>query len=58
MYTSCCCGCSTVVVFFYLNNKKQNNETAALHLSRVIPVYDSGNYLEAIEGREGTNVNG
>jgi tetratricopeptide (TPR) repeat protein len=46
------------VVFFYLSNRQQNNEAAALQLSRVMPVYDSGNYLEAIEGREGTNMMG
>jgi tetratricopeptide (TPR) repeat protein len=45
-------------VFFYLSNRSQNNEAAALQLSRVIPVYDSGSYLEAIEGREGTNIMG
>jgi tetratricopeptide (TPR) repeat protein len=49
---------AVLVVFFYLNNKKENNQTAALHLSRAIPIYESGNYLEAIEGREGTNVIG
>jgi tetratricopeptide (TPR) repeat protein len=46
------------VVFFYVNNKQQNNEAAALQLSRIMPVYDSGAYLEAIEGRPGTNVVG
>jgi tetratricopeptide (TPR) repeat protein len=46
------------VVFFYINNRQQNNEAAALHLSRVMPIYDSGSYLEAIEGREGTNIIG
>lgn len=46
------------VVFFYVNNKRQNNEAAALQLSRVMPVYDAGSYLEAIEGKQGTNVMG
>jgi len=46
------------VVFFYVNNKRQNNEAASLQLARVIPIYDAGSYLEAVEGRPGTNVMG
>jgi len=46
------------IVFFYINNKRQNNEAAALQLSRAITLYDSGSYLEAIEGRQGTNIMG
>jgi tetratricopeptide (TPR) repeat protein len=45
------------VVFFYINNQRQNEEQAALHLSKVMPLYDSGSYLEAIEG-QGTNAAG
>lgn len=46
------------VVFFYVNNKRQNNEAASLQLARVIPLYDAGSYLEAVEGRAGTNIMG
>ena len=47
-----------VLVYFYFSNRSGNNETAGLQLSRVMSVYDQGSYLEAIEGREGTNIVG
>ncbi len=46
------------VIYFYLNNKASNNEQASLQLSRVVGLYDAGSYLEAIEGRQGTNLVG
>ncbi|MEO8398843.1 MAG: tetratricopeptide repeat protein, partial [Ignavibacteriaceae bacterium] len=46
------------VVFFYIQNKKQNNQEASAQLSRVMDLYDKGSYLEAIEGRAGTNIKG
>jgi len=45
-------------IIFYINNKKESNEQAGLMLSRVMSIYDSGSYLEAIEGRQGSNVVG
>ncbi len=47
-----------VAVLFYLNHRSQSNEAAGLQLARVIPLYDAGSYLEAIEGRQGTNIVG
>jgi tetratricopeptide (TPR) repeat protein len=46
------------VVYFYLNQKSENNEKAGLELSRIMPLYDQGAYLEAIEGKQGTNIIG
>ena len=46
------------VVYFYLNQKSESNEKAGLELSRIMPLYDQGAYLEAIEGRQGTNIIG
>jgi tetratricopeptide (TPR) repeat protein len=45
-------------VYFYVNQKAEANEKAGLELSRIMPVYDQGSYLEAIEGKQGTNVIG
>lgn len=46
------------VIYFYMNSKAENNTQAGIQLSRVISLYDSGAYLEAIEGRQGTNIAG
>jgi tetratricopeptide (TPR) repeat protein len=46
------------IVYFYLNQKSESNEKAGLELSRIMPLYDQGAYLEAIEGRQGTNIIG
>ena len=45
-------------VYFYINQKSQSNEKAGLELSRIMPLYDQGSYLEAIEGKQGTNLIG
>jgi tetratricopeptide (TPR) repeat protein len=45
-------------IYFYMNNKAENNKQAGLQLSRVMGLYDAGSYLEAIEGRQGTNIVG
>lgn len=42
----------------YSNKMEQDNLTATTHLSRVIPLYQSGDYQEAIDGTPGTNVIG
>ncbi|HKB86415.1 MAG TPA: hypothetical protein VKD08_09620 [Ignavibacteriaceae bacterium] len=45
-------------VIWYVNHNKEVNEKAGLDLSRVIDLYDNGSYLEAIEGRAGTDIVG
>ncbi len=45
-------------VYFYVNQKAESNEKAGLELSRIMPLYDQGLHLEAIEGRQGTNIIG
>ncbi|NWF90742.1 MAG: tetratricopeptide repeat protein [Ignavibacteriaceae bacterium] len=45
-------------IYFYMNNKAENNNQAGTQLARVMNLYDSGSYLEAIEGRQGTNIAG
>lgn len=46
------------LVYFYINNRMENNRMAGIQLSRVMNLYDQGSFLEAIEGREGTNIIG
>lgn len=45
-------------VYFYITQKDKTNEQAAIELARVMQSYDSGAFLEAIEGKQGTNVIG
>lgn len=45
-------------IYFYINQKTQNNEKAGIELSRIMPLYDKGSYLEAIEGKQGTKLIG
>jgi tetratricopeptide (TPR) repeat protein len=45
-------------VYFYINQKAVNNEKAGLELSRVMTLFDQGAYLEAIEGKQGSNIKG
>jgi TolA-binding protein len=47
-----------LAVLLYLNNKKENNATAGKQLAGIMSLYDAGSYLEAIEGKQGTNVVG
>ncbi len=49
---------AVAAVYFYMNQKSQSNEKAGLELSRIMPIYDQGAYLEAIEGKQGTNIIG
>lgn len=44
--------------FFYMQQKNKSNERANVELSRVIPAFDSGMYLEAIEGNAQSKVMG
>ena len=47
-----------LAVFFYLNQKSENDEKAGLELSRIMPLFSQSLYLEAVEGRQGTNIIG
>ena len=44
--------------YFYVSQQKVENENAGIELSRVMSIFDQGSYLEAIEGRQGTNILG
>lgn len=44
--------------FFYMQQKNKNNERANVELSRVLPAFDSGMYLESIEGNAQSKVMG
>ncbi len=46
------------LVYFYINDRAEDNRIAGTELARIMQSYDQGAYLEAIEGREGTNVIG
>lgn len=43
-----------LAVIYYINHKKEENQKASYALSKVIDSYDKGAYLEAIEGKAGT----
>lgn len=45
-------------IFLYKNHQKANDEKANIELSRIMPSYDAGSYLDAIEGKQGTKVIG
>lgn len=47
-----------LVIYFYINYRTENNKEAGVHLAKVLSLYDAGSYLEAIEGRQGTNIIG
>lgn len=47
-----------VAVIFYNTSQSDKNELANTELSRVIPLYHSGSYLEAIEGRAASKIRG
>jgi tetratricopeptide (TPR) repeat protein len=47
-----------LVVIFFINNRNKNNDEAGVQLALIMNSYDSGNYLEAIEGRAGTKLSG
>lgn len=44
-----------LAVIYYINHKKEVNQKASDALSKVIDSYDQGAYLEAIEGKAGTD---
>ena len=45
-------------VIFYVNNRKEKNEMAGVELSRIMNLFDAGNYQEAIDGQPGTPIIG
>ncbi len=45
-------------VIFYSINKKQNNDVAGTALSLVLPQYESGAYLQAIDGDPAKKITG
>lgn len=47
-----------LAVIFFINQRAASNEKAGVELSRVMELYDQGSFLEAIEGRQGTNIIG
>jgi len=47
-----------LAIFLYSENTKTDNEKANVELARVIPLYDQGSFLEAIEGQAGTPLIG
>jgi len=49
---------AVAAAYFYINEKNSENDKAGLELSRVLLVFDTGSYLEAIEGRQGSNIIG
>ena len=47
-----------VAIILYINKKEEDNIAATTELARVITIYESGAYQEAIDGRPGTNITG
>ena len=47
-----------VAIFLYGNKKASNNLAAANMLAKVMPLYDEGNYKEAIEGVPAAHIDG
>ncbi|MDT3696353.1 MAG: tetratricopeptide repeat protein [Ignavibacterium sp.] len=47
-----------IAVILFLNYRSDQNEEAGYHLSKVMDMYDSGDYLGAIEGRKDTKLLG
>ncbi|MBL1212084.1 MAG: tetratricopeptide repeat protein [Ignavibacteriae bacterium] len=47
-----------LAMVLWSNKMEQSNLEATKQLARVLPIYESGNYQEAIDGRAGTNIVG
>ncbi|HQI40047.1 MAG: hypothetical protein B6D44_04765 [Ignavibacteriales bacterium UTCHB2] len=47
-----------IAVVLYLNYRSDQNAEAGYHLSKVMDMYDSGDYLGAIEGRQDAKILG
>lgn len=46
------------VALLYMNHKKSNNQDASAALAKVMDLYESGAYQEAIDGRASGNIQG
>jgi tetratricopeptide (TPR) repeat protein len=49
---------AALAAYWYVDQQKELNEDAGLALSRVMQIFDSGSYLEAIEGRQESDIDG
>jgi len=47
-----------LLMYFYYSNKSENNIAASAELAKVMPLYRSGAFQEAIDGRPGTDITG
>ena len=47
-----------IIGYWYINQQNTANEKAGIQLAKVMKIFDSGSYLEAIEGRQGTDIVG
>lgn len=51
-------GLVVVAVILFMNYKSGQNEDAALHLAKVMEMYDMGDYLGAVEGKKESKILG
>lgn len=47
-----------IAVYLFMNYRATQNDEAGTYLGNVMDVYDMGDYLTAIEGKQGTNLIG
>ncbi len=47
-----------LIIIYTSQNRKNNNQKASFELFQIMNLYDSGSYLEAIEGRPTENIKG
>ncbi len=47
-----------IAIYLFLNYRATQNDEAGTYLGNVMEVYDTGDYLTAIEGKQGTNLMG
>lgn len=47
-----------IIGYWYFNEQNEANKKAGIQLAKVMKIFDSGAYLEAIEGRQGTDIIG
>ncbi|GBD88626.1 tetratricopeptide repeat protein [bacterium BMS3Abin03] len=47
-----------IIGYWYIGEQSKANEQAGIQLAKVMKIFDSGSYLEAIEGRQGTDIVG
>lgn len=47
-----------IAVFLYSNKKSNDNLAAAAQLSKIMPIYESGSFQEAVDGKPNANVVG